>query len=547
MRDLRPAVAGILAAAAGVAAAELLASISRPQPGPVVAVGGAVIDAAPTPVKEFMVKYVGTYDKPLLLGGIAILLALYAALAGRLGHRRLRYGLVAVALFGLVGAVAAIARPAGRWYDIFPSLLGAAIAGALLTLLLRLLTTATVAPTASVGSDTPAAAVDPAAAIDPLAASSSTAGAPAAVASDTAVPPTVAAPAGGTGRRTFLQGAVATAAGTALFGGAAYVVRGGGRMAAEKQRASLVLPRPASPAPSTPAGMGPGFYTRNSAFYRVDTALTTPRLDPDQWRLRITGMVSKPREFSLAELLRRPLTERDITLNCVSNEVGGPYIGTARWLGVPLATILREVGIDPRADQLVARSTDGMTIGSPVSAVIDGRDALLAVGMNGEALPFEHGFPVRMVTPGLYGYVGACKWVTELTLTTFANFDAYWVQRDWAAQAPVKTASRIDRPAPFGQLAAGTATIAGVAWAQHRGISGVQVQVDDGPWQDAELLPTPSIDTWVQWRLSWQATRGSRRLRVRAIDKAGNMQVEKRATPFPDGATGWHTVAVTVN
>jgi hypothetical protein len=233
-------------------------------------------------------------------------------------------------------------------------------------------------------------------------------------------------------------------------------------------------------------------------------------------------------------------------MTCVSNEVGGRYVGTARWLGVPLAPLLRELGVRPGADQVVARSAEGMTIGTPVATVLDGRDAMLCVGMNGEPLPPEHGFPVRMLTPGVYGYAGSCKWLTELELSTFADFDAYWVRRGWAARAPIRTASRIDQPQPFATVAAGTVTVAGVAWAQRRGITAVEVQVDDGPWAQAELLPVPSVDTWVQWRYRWRATPGPHALRVRATDGTGQVQSEARATPFPSGATGRHTVTVTV-
>jgi DMSO/TMAO reductase YedYZ molybdopterin-dependent catalytic subunit len=320
-----------------------------------------------------------------------------------------------------------------------------------------------------------------------------------------------------------------------------------GRTSARSQvREGVRLPAPADAAPPLPDGLAPGFVTSNADFYRVDTALTVPQVDLDSWRLGITGMVDSPVSLSFADLLDRPLVERVVTLNCVSNEVGGPYIGTARWLGVPLAPLLREVGVRAGADQLLARSVDGMTIGTPVAALLDGREPLLCVGMNGEPLPFEHGFPVRMLTPGLYGYVGACKWVTSLELTTFDAVDAYWVQRGWAPQAPVKTASRIDMPAPFAQVPAGPVTVAGVAWAQGRGIRAVEVQVDDDPWQQATLLPVPSIETWVQWRYVWAATPGSHDVRVRATDGTGAVQPEERVTPFPDGATGWHSTTVTV-
>ena len=345
-------------------------------------------------------------------------------------------------------------------------------------------------------------------------------------------------------RRAFLGAAALVAAGAAATGGVAALL---GRSATSTRvRESVRLPAPTEPAPPLPAGVEPGFVTANADFYRVDTALTVPRVDLDSWRLTIGGMVDSPAELSFAELLDRPLVERVVTLNCVSNEVGGPYIGTARWLGVPLAPLLREVGVRPGADQLLARSVDGMTIGTPMAALFDGREPLLCVGMNGDPLPPEHGFPVRMLTPGLYGYVGACKWLGELEATTFADVDAYWVERGWAPQGTVKTASRIDRPAPFAPLTPGAVPVAGVAWAQGRGIRAVEVRVDDGGWQPATLLPVPSVDTWVQWRYDWPATPGSHSLSVRATDGTGAVQPEERVDPFPDGATGWHTITVSV-
>ncbi|WP_256107887.1 molybdopterin-dependent oxidoreductase, partial [Streptomyces sp. ODS05-4] len=316
------------------------------------------------------------------------------------------------------------------------------------------------------------------------------------------------------------------------------------------------LPAPGAPADPLPRGAQlrvPGvspFTTPNKDFYRVDTALVVPKVDAGAWRLRIRGEgVRKPLTLSFQDLLKRELIERDITLTCVSNEVGGPYAGHARWIGVRLADLLGEAGVRPpskggRADQLVSRSVDGMTIGTPVEDVMDGRDAMLAVGMNGEPLPFVHGFPVRMVVPGLYGYVSACKWIQDIELTTFDAYDAYWVKREWAAKAPIKTQSRIDTPKPFARPAAGTVMVAGVAWAQHRGIERVEVRVDDGPWQRADLAPVPSTDTWRQWSFPCQATPGSHTLTVRATDGTGETQTEKRTRTIPDGASGWHSVVV---
>ncbi|WP_179280733.1 molybdopterin-dependent oxidoreductase, partial [Streptomyces sp. 2R] len=271
------------------------------------------------------------------------------------------------------------------------------------------------------------------------------------------------------------------------------------------------------------------------------------------WRLRIHGKgVTRPVTLTFEDLMRRELIERDITLTCVSNEVGGPYVGNARWLGVRLADVLAEAGVrSPSkggpADQLVARSVDGMTLGSPVEAAMDGRDAMLAIGMNGQPLPFIHGFPVRMLIPGLYGYVSACKWIEDIELTTFDDYDPYWVKRSWARRAPIKTQSRIDVPKPLSRSKTGTVMVAGVAWAQHRGIDRVQVRVDDGPWRDADLATEANIDTWRQWSFPWEATPGSHTLTVRATERGGEVQTENRTGTVPDGASGWPSVVVTID
>jgi DMSO/TMAO reductase YedYZ molybdopterin-dependent catalytic subunit len=504
-RTWSAAAAGLLAVAAGAAVAQLVAAaLGRPQAGTVVAVGGVLVDAAPTPVKELAVATLGTADKPALLVGIAVVLAVLAAVLGSAARHRPWVGPAGAAALGLVGITAALTRPAAEPVDALPTLVGASVIGLALSLLLR-----------------PLRAREP-------------------VAAGPGVGPDGVAP----NRRAFLGAAALVAAGAVAAGGGAVAL--GRTTTGGRAREAVRLPAPADPGPPLPAGVAADFLTPNAAFYRVDTALALPRVDLDAWRLRIGGLVDSPVELSFAELLDRPLVERVVTLNCVSNEVGGPYVGTARWLGVPLAPLLREVGVRDGADQLLARSVDGMTTGTPVAALLDGREPLLCVGMNGEPLPVEHGFPVRMLTPGLYGYAGACKWLRELELTTFAAADAYWVARGWSPQGPVKTASRIDTPAPFAQLGTGPTAVAGVAWAQGRGIRAVEVRVDDGPWQQATLLPVPSVDTWVQWRHSWPATPGSHTLQVRATDGRGAVQPEQRATPFPDGATGWHTVSVTV-
>jgi DMSO/TMAO reductase YedYZ molybdopterin-dependent catalytic subunit len=288
------------------------------------------------------------------------------------------------------------------------------------------------------------------------------------------------------------------------------------------------------------------YVSDNDDFYRIDTALYPPQVDPSTWQLRIHGMVRNPITITWEQLLQRPMIERYVTLACVSNEVGGDLIGNARWLGTPIKALLDEAAPLPGADQVIQRSVDGWTCGSPTAVLRDGRDALLAVGMNGEPLPVDHGFPVRMVVPGLYGYVSACKWITEIELSRFADFDAYWVPRGWSQRAPIKTQSRIDTPRDGSKRKAGTFVVAGVAWAQHRGISKVEVQVDGGPWAEATLAATVSSDTWRQWSYRWQATPGKHTLRVRATDRDGQTQTSTPAPPAPDGATGWHAVQVDV-
>lgn len=510
---LLAALAGILAGYGGLAVAALVAVVVRPEAGPVPAVGDAVVDRTPAGVKDWAIRAFGESDKAVLEFGILVLLALIAAGLGLLALRRRAAALAGVALLGALGVLAAVTRPdSTSAADALPSLVGAATAAGLLYVLTARLTRPRPGP-------------------EPR-----------------------------TDRRGFLLAGAGVAAGATV---ATFLARSLGSTRSEHaaaSRSALRLPRPASPAPAVPPGaqlpvegISP-FITPNKDFYRVDTALVVPRVDADTWKLRIHGSgVPQERVFTLAELMRREVVERDITLACVSNEVGGSLVGNARWLGVRLAGLLRECGVRPPsqggpADQLVARSVDGMTIGTPVEDVMDGRDALLAFGMNGEPLPFAHGFPVRMLVPGLYGYVSACKWLSSLELTTFAAYDAYWVPRGWSAQAPVKTQSRIDTPRSLAKITAGPrpVAVAGVAWAQHRGISRVQVRVDDGPWQDAELGAEDGRDTWRQWVHRWPATPGRHTLTVRATDGTGAVQTDRRADVMPDGATGLHSVEVSV-
>lgn len=500
----RGALAGVVAAVVALGVAELIAALVRPEAAPLVAVGGSVIDAAPVWLKDFAIETFGTNDKPVLLGSIVVVLLLLALVAGALAVRRLAVGLLGIAVLGALGAAAALARPTAGVTDALPSLAGGIAGAGALALLVRQLRAAS--PEAADVAD---------------------------------------------GRRRLVVSGLALAA-VGVGAGTVGRIAGARRGQVAASRAAVRLPPPASPAEPVPrgtdlkvSGITP-FRTRNDDFYRVDTALVVPQVSTDDWRLRVYGMVQRELALDFAQLLDRPMVERDITLACVSNQVGGKYVGNARWLGAPLADLLREAGVDARADMLLSRSVDGMTISTPTAVVMDGRDAMLAVGMNGQPLPPEHGFPVRMVVPGLFGYVSATKWLVELELTRFDQDEAYWTERGWAERAPVKTMSRIDTPKPFARLSAGRVAVAGVAWAQHRGIDRVEVRVDEGPWQEAELASVPSIDTWRQWMWRWDAMAGTHTLEVRATDGKGDTQTGKRAEPFPSGATGWHSTVVTV-
>jgi DMSO/TMAO reductase YedYZ molybdopterin-dependent catalytic subunit len=323
------------------------------------------------------------------------------------------------------------------------------------------------------------------------------------------------------------------------------------RYDASAARAAVTLPaaKDVVPVAATSYDLGKSgipFIVPARDFYRIDTALSVPQLDPRQWKLRIHGMVARELTLSYDQLLARPLIERAITLTCVSNEVGGTLAGSARWLGVPLGAFLRENGVRAGSSQLVCRSVDGMTIGAPTRAALDVGDAMLAIGMNGQPLPVEHGFPVRMVIPGLYGYVSACKWLTHIEATTFRAFDAYWVQRLWAQQGTIKIESRIDTPASGRTFPAGRRAVAGVAWAQTRGISRVEVRIDNGGWTAAQLSPEVGLDLWRQWVLPVDFRPGDHRISVRATSGDGELQTAAVVGPFPAGASGWHTIPVKV-
>jgi DMSO/TMAO reductase YedYZ molybdopterin-dependent catalytic subunit len=547
---------GLITAAVAMGVAQLVAGITGPQGSPVVAVGGAAIDATPAPLKNFAISAFGANDKTVLIIGILVLLAVFAAVIGVAAVRRLSYGLAGLAVFTLIGLLAALTRPTSGPSDVVPVLIGAA-AGVFI--MIRLVDAAA-GRTARQAAPRPRPGGGPGPA-GPGRASADQAGDGRTPASrdpggswvPAGPPPAASRPAEQVAlpdrRRFLVNGSVAVAvAGAGALAGRVLAERS----SVAQARATLRLPRPAHTVPGLPTGTDlhiPGlspFITPNNAFYRVDTAIVLPQVAPSSWQLRIHGMVEREITLTLDQLLRLPLIENYTTLCCVSNPVGGPYIGNARWLGASLARILRSAGIRAGASQLLCTSTDGFTSGTPVQAVMDGRDALLAVAMNGAPLPVAHGFPARLVVTGLYGYVSACKWITDINVTTFADAQGYWIPRGWSQQAPIKTQSRIDVPNGAATLRAGRVAVAGVAWAQHKGVDAVEVRVDSGPWQQARLAAVPGIDTWRQWVWEWDATPGNHTLLARATDATGYTQTAMLAPPEPNGATGYPTVSVTV-
>ena len=512
------AVAGLLAGAAAVAASEAVTALMTGVSSPLLSVGNRAVDAAPRPLKEFAIETFGTADKPVLIGSVIAGVALFALVAGVLGVRRPK---VAVGFFVALSAVAAAAAltdraaTAGPLPRLVPVAVLVVVGLASLVVLLRALR-------AEPAGTAPTPAPEP-------------------------------SPAAGhtTGRRGFLLVAAAVA-GVAAVGGV--VARGYGGLAAAASRAGIQLPRASRPASPVPNGVEVGvqgvtpYVTDNADFYRVDNALQVPDVPVEGWTLRIHGMVDKEIELTYADLLRRDLVERRITLTCVSNPVGGEYLGNALWLGVPLHELLAEAGVQDGADAVKSTSADDFTIGTPLPVLQDAeRGALVAVGMNGEPLPLEHGFPARMVVPGLYGYVSATKWLVDLEVTRFSDFKAYWTTRGYAAQAPIKVSSRIDVPRSFAKVQAGRTPVAGVAWSQSVGITKVEVRVDGGTWQEATLGAQDGVDTWRQWVWYWQSTPGTHTLEVRATDASGTTQTGARASIAPDGATGWDSVSVQVS
>ena len=540
-------VAGLLAGAAGVAAAEAVAALLTGVTSPLFAVANRAVDAAPRPVKEWAIETFGTADKPVLIGGVVATVTVLAVVAGALGTRRPRLAVGAFLVLSTVSAAAALtdrAATAGAAPRLLPVLALVAVGLGSLLLLLRALRTP-VAPTDREGSAATSSPVP--ATVETLEGGKPRLRHPSHLphrVDGDDLPPAF-------DRRAFLKAAVAVGA-VAAAGGVTSRMFGGAEAAVA--RSALDLPTPASAAPPLAPGASldvPGitpYLTSNRDFYRVDTALEVPDVPIDGFVLRIHGMVDRELELTYEDLLARRLVERRITLTCVSNPVGGEYVGNATWIGIPVGDLLREAGVRDGADAVRSTSADDFTAGTPLPVLLDEeREALVAIGMNGEPLPLEHGFPVRMVTPGLYGYVSATKWLVDLEVTRFADFKAYWTTRGYAAEAPIKTSSRIDVPRSFAQLNAGRNAVAGVAWSQDRGIAKVEVSVDGGDWQEARLAEQDNVNTWRQWVLDWDAEPGNHTLEVRATDATGYTQTAERAPIAPDGSTGWDSVNVTVS
>ncbi len=498
------ALAGIAAGAVGVGLGEALGAFLGLSP--IGAVASTVIDLSPAWLKELVIALADTADKVVLIVCLVLLIIATAVAAGVLETQRTPRGSALLGLLGAAAIVCAATRPDATPVSPLPALAGTAAGIAALRVFVAL------SRRTDEGHSTPEGRVS---------------------------------------RRTFLAVTIwSTVVGAAVAAGVQ--VAGFGTRTVNAARRMLRLPAPDVAAVPVPAGadldvegLSP-LITPNADFYRIDTAIFLPVIDLAEWRLRVTGMVEREVELGYEELLSLPLIESHITLACVSNPIGGNLISNATWLGYPVRRLLERARPSPDADMVLSQSADGFTAGTPLSVLLDGRDALLAVGMNGEPLPQEHGFPARLVVPGLYGYVSATKWVVHLEVTRFDRAQAYWTQRGWAAEGPIKLASRIDVPRDGARLAEGPVTVAGVAWEQHTGISGVQVRVDDGPWEDAELAEELTADTWRQWSYRWAATPGSHTVRVRARDAEGRLQDARERGVLPDGATGLHRITVEV-
>ena len=508
------ALAGVVAAAVVLAVAELVGAFFTARATPVLALGSTFIDFTPSWLKDFAIATFGTNDKAALFVGMGLTIALLAGVLGVVAYRRWALGVLGVLFMGAVIVASVVTRAGVSPVDAIPSVLGT-LAG---LVALRVL-------------------------IAPLWKAKAWPEAPADVAGDTPRP--------GASRRRFFAtaGITAAAAGIAATGGR---LLGAARSNIAKAREALQLPAPAQAAAAVPAGVQspvPGvtpWVTPNGEFYRIDTALSVPEISADEWELRVHGLVEEEFRLTFQDLLDADLIESHVTLTCVSNPVGGNLAGNAKWLGLPIREVLKRAKPKDGADMVLSTSIDGFSASTPLEVLQDDRDAILAIGMNDEPLPLEHGYPVRMVVPGLYGFVSATKWVVDLEVTRFADSKAYWTDRGWSERGPIKTMARVDVPKSFAKVAAGKVAVGGTAWAQTRGITKVEIQIDNAEWVEADLSTEASLVTWRQWSYEWNATPGPHYIKVRATDGSGEVQTDQRADPVPDGASGWQSVMVTV-
>ena len=503
-----------MAGFAGLATSYLVAMAMSIRESPVVAVGELVIRYTPGDVAERAIGVLGYWDKPALLIGIFVILGALFAWAGRLARTSWSRALIIFVLLGAVGAAAVALRPGTSVGNYFPLAVGFVTWLVCLSVITEPLRRTEAGEAAPAGEGT-------ATGQDAAAHSS---------------------------RRAFLIRAGVVSGLAILVGGAGRLL-GRGRRQLEETRRLLKLTGVSEPLVPRSARIGvPGvspWQTRNDDFYLIHTAIVTPTIEPREWSLRIHGMVDREVVLTYQDLIDRQRTEAWITLNCVSNRVGGELVGNAWWGGVRLAELLEEVGVHDDADAVLQTSEDGWNCGTPLAALTDDREAMLALAMNGRPLPIDHGFPVRTIVPGLYGYVSACKWVVDMEVTRFDRIQAYWTEKGWGEQGPVKIASRIDVPSSGDEVAAGDVSFGGVAWHQHTGISGVEVSLDGGDWQPADVAPGPTDDTWVQWAITTQVEPGDHLVRVRAIGKDGEVQTGVERDVLPDGATGHHEVDFT--
>ncbi len=506
----RGALAGVVATVVMFGLADVLARAFSPSAAPLLTLGQAIIPLAPPAAIKPVIALFGDNDKLVLILSTGLGAIVLAGLIGALAVSRRRLATTLLVVAGLVPVIVIIIRPEAGAIDVIPTLIGIAAGVAVFLLLLRF---GVPAPLAEATAHTARPQQS-----DPLS------------------------------RRRFftLAGAVGTIGAVTIAAGqtVASLAQEAGAAVAK-----LVLPTPAKKAAAIPAAASTDvegtvpFVTEAKDFYRIDTVLSPPVIDPEQWSLRIHGMVEEEVTLTMDDVLDLPLEEHHITLTCVSNPVGGELVGNATWLGYPVRELLARARPSTDADMVLSHSFDGFTASTPLGALTDDRAALLVVGMNGEPLAPIHGFPARLVVPGLYGFVSATKWVTELEVTRFDEKTAYWTDRGWDAKAPILVASRIEVPKPLAKVSAGTVRVGGTAWAQRSGIDRVEVKLDDGDWTQADLAEEVTIDTWRQWRADFSEVEpGTHTLTVRATDRDGTVQTGKRRDSIPNSATGHHHI-----